>query len=517
MFFQPRNFCIVVMGKIGSGACGYNSYCQMDGNQNPICKCPQGYVFMDPLDEYKGCIQDFAPQDCRLNESDKFDLVAMPNMDYVDAEYTALESYSEAMCRQACLSDCRCDAAIYGRGYCWKKRMPLSNGRVGASIEVKALIKVRVSNSTLPLGQCPAPKRKRDHWALIISVLVLLCSSALANLLLATAMFILRKRRNDERIGSDREADSLTTNLQKFSYGQLDYATGGFKEVLGSGASGTVYKGVLGRNQQLVAVKMLDKMVSKTQEQEFTTEVKVIGGTNHKNLVKLVGFCNEGKHRLLVYEYMSNGSLADLLFDRDRSRPSWDTRTEIAYAVAKGLVYLHEECSTHIIHCDIKPQNILLDESMTAKISDFGLAKLLKANQTRTMTGIRGTRGYVAPEWFKSMPITSKVDVHSFGIVLLELVSCRKNLDMEALNEEEIILADWAVDCFSDGKLGKLVKGDEEAMADMERVERFLKVAIWCLQEDPTRRPEMKKVAQMLEGSIHVPTPPDPESYLGTI
>ncbi|CAI0450302.1 unnamed protein product [Linum tenue] len=330
-------------------------------------------------------------------------------------------------------------------------------------------------------------------------------------------MFILRKRRNDERIGSDREADSLTTNLQKFSYGQLDYATGGFKEVLGSGASGTVYKGVLGRNQQLVAVKMLDKMVSKTQEQEFTTEVKVIGGTNHKNLVKLVGFCNEGKHRLLVYEYMSNGSLADLLFDRDRSRPSWDTRTEIAYAVAKGLVYLHEECSTHIIHCDIKPQNILLDESMTAKISDFGLAKLLKANQTRTMTGIRGTRGYVAPEWFKSMPITSKVDVHSFGIVLLELVSCRKNLDMEALNEEEIILADWAVDCFSDGKLGKLVKGDEEAMADMERVERFLKVAIWCLQEDPTRRPEMKKVAQMLEGSIHVPTPPDPESYLGTI
>ncbi|CAI0450303.1 unnamed protein product [Linum tenue] len=205
---------------------------------------------------------------------------------------------------------------------------------------------------------------------------------------------------------------------------------------------------------------MLDKMVSKTQEQEFTTEVKVIGGTNHKNLVKLVGFCNEGKHRLLVYD-------------------------------------------ANPIHCDIKPQNILLDESMTAKISDFGL--------------IRGTRGYVAPEWFKSMPITSKVDVHSFGIVLLELVSCRKNLDMEALNEEEIILADWAVDCFSDGKLGKLVKGDEEAMADMERVERFLKVAIWCLQEDPTRRPEMKKVAQMLEGSIHVPTPPDPESYLGTI
>ncbi|CAN1263444.1 G-type lectin S-receptor-like serine/threonine-protein kinase LECRK3 [Linum perenne] len=464
VFSNPSNLCIQVMGKTGSGACGYNSYCQLGNDQNPICRCPQGYVLLDPSDEYKGCIQDFAPQDCRLDESDAFDLVVMPNADWVDGEYTALESYTEDMCRQACLSDCQCDVAIHGRGFCWKKRMPLSNGRVDARVGVKALI-------------------KRENQGNRIDVL-------------------------------DQEKDSLSTNLHRFSFSQLELATEKFKEVLGSGASGTVYKGIL-PNKQLVGVKRLDKMVNKTQDQEFTTEVKVIGGTNHRNLVKLVGFCNEGQHRVLVYEFMSNGSLADLLFG-DHSKPSWYTRIEIAYAVARGLVYLHDECSTQIIHCDIKPQNILLDESLTAKISDFGLAKLLKANQTKTMTLIRGTRGYVAPEWFKNMPITAKVDVHSFGILLLELVCCRKNLKMDAANEDEIILSDWAGECYMEGKLQKLVEEDKEAIGDIGKVERFVKIALWCLQDDPYLRPGMKKVVQMLEGSVPVSAPPDPASFISS-
>ncbi|CAN1158016.1 G-type lectin S-receptor-like serine/threonine-protein kinase LECRK3, partial [Linum perenne] len=514
-YFQPLNLCIQVMGKTGSGACGYNSYCQLGNDQNPICRCPEGYVLLDPSDENKGCIQDFAPQDCRLDESDVFDLVVMPNADWVDGEYTSLESYTEDMCRQACLSDCQCDAAIYGRGSCWKKRMPLSNGRVDALVGVKALIKVRKSNSTSPL--CPVSKKKKDKSALIIIGSVLLSTSGLINLLLLSAVTFLflskrRENRGNRIVAVNQEKDSLSTNLHKFSFIQLELATERFKEVLGSGASGTVYKGIL-PNKQLVDVKRLDKMVNKTQDQEFTTEVKVIGGTNHRNLVKLVGFCNEGQHRVLVYEFMSNGSLADLLFV-DHSKPSWYTRTEIAYAVARGLVYLHDECSTQIIHCDIKPQNILLDESLTAKISDFGLAKLLKANQTKTMTLIRGTRGYVAPEWFKNMPITAKVDVHSFGILLLELVCCRKNLKMDAANEEEIILSDWAAECYIEGKLQKLVEDDKEAIGDIGKVERFVKIALWCLQDDPYLRPGMKKVVQMLEGSVPVSAPPDPASFI---
>ncbi|KAL5760563.1 hypothetical protein ACOSQ2_019401 [Xanthoceras sorbifolium] len=158
-------------------------------------------------------------------------------------------------------------------------------------------------------------------------------------------------------------------------------------------------------------------------EREFKTEVSVIGQTHHKNLVRLLGYCDEGEHRLLVYEYMSNGSLASFLFGI--SRPNWNQRVQIVLGIARGLMYLHEECSTQIIHCDIKPQNILLDEYLTARISDFGLAKLLLADQTRAArTGRRGTIGYFAPEWFRKASISVKVDVYSFGVMLLEIKCC---------------------------------------------------------------------------------------------
>ncbi|XP_021319170.1 G-type lectin S-receptor-like serine/threonine-protein kinase LECRK4 [Sorghum bicolor] len=191
-----------------------------------------------------------------------------------------------------------------------------------------------------------------------------------------------------------------------------------FQEVLGTGASGIVYKGQL--EDELgtcIAVKKIDKLEQES-EKEFSVEVQAIGQTHHKNLVKLLGFCSEGKERLLVYEFMSNGSLNRFVFGDVNLQ--WNLRVQLARGVARGLLYLHEECSTQIIHCDIKPQNILLDDKFTAKISDFGLAKLLGTNQTQTNTGIRGTRGYVAPEWFKSIGITAKVDVYSYGVILLE-------------------------------------------------------------------------------------------------
>ncbi|GLT82272.1 hypothetical protein SLE2022_006700 [Rubroshorea leprosula] len=204
---------------------------------------------------------------------------------------------------------------------------------------------------------------------------------------------------------------------------------------------------------------------------------------------------------------MSNGSLASYLFKN--SRPSWYKRTEIAFGTARGLVYLHEECSNQIIHCDIKPQNILLDDSFTARISDFGLAKLLEKNQTRTLTEIRGTRGYVAPEWwFRNKPVTVKVNVYSFGIVLLELVCCRRKVEQDLEDEKQRVLADWAYDCYEEGKIYLLVQEDEEAMEDIKRVEKFVMIAIWCIQDDPSQRPTMKTVSQMLEGTIEVLYPP---------
>jgi serine/threonine protein kinase len=141
----------------------------------------------------------------------------------------------------------------------------------------------------------------------------------------------------------------------------------------------------------------------------------------------------------------------------------------------------------------------------------------LKTDHTKTTTAIRGPKGYVAPEWFKNLPVTTKVDTYSFGILLLELVCCRKNFEINAMQEHQIVLADWACDCLKEGKLNLLVEEDEEAMEDMKRVERFVMVAIWCIQEDPSLRPGMKKVVQMLEGSVQVSVPPDPSSFISTI
>ncbi|VVA38416.1 PREDICTED: G-type lectin S-receptor [Prunus dulcis] len=267
--------------------------------------------------------------------------------------------------------------------------------------------------------------------------------------------------------------------------------TNNFKEELGRGASSTVYKGLILGSQKPVAVKRLEKVAAEG-ETEFQTEIRVIGRTHHKNLVRLLGYCLDGAKKLLVYEYMSNGSLADVLFTRER-QPFWEERMGIARNIARGFLYLHEECDTQIIHCDIKPQNILLDEFMS--------------------TGIRGTKGYVAPEWHRKMPITVKADVYSFGIVLLEIICCRRNVDW-SLPEEEAILDELASHCFEKGELGKLA-GDEEI--ERRQFERMIKVGLWCIQDEPSLRPAMKKVLLMLEGTVDIPTPPSPSSFFSAI
>ncbi|PHT52090.1 hypothetical protein CQW23_06552 [Capsicum baccatum] len=296
-------------------------------------------------------------------------------------------------------------------------------------------------------------------------------------------------------------------NIRSFSYNELEEATNGFEEQLGTGAFSTGYKAVLNDdNEKIVAVMKLHKTVTEG-EQGFLAEVNSIRKINHKNLVQLLGFCNEVQHRFLVYEHMETGSLADLLF-KD-SRLSWSQRVQVAIDTAKGLCYLHEECSTQIIHCDIMPQNVLLDEGLTAKIADFGIAKLLRKDQTQTTTKIRGTRGYVAPEWFRNMIC--------FGILLLELICCRKSCKQDVANENEMILAVWACDCYRRKELHLLAGDDEEAVEDIEMFKKLLMVAIWCIQENPALRPSMKKVMLTLEGSVEVSIPPDPFSFICSV
>ncbi|XP_062225227.1 G-type lectin S-receptor-like serine/threonine-protein kinase LECRK4 [Phragmites australis] len=517
---EPPNICELPT-QVGSGACGFNSYCTLDGTNNQAtCVCPEHYSFIDEERKYKGCKPDFQPQSCDLDEAAammQFQLTPMTHVDWPFSDYEQYSPITQNQCQQLCLGDCFCAVAVFrdSDSTCWKKKMPLSNGKMGASVQRTVFIKVAKNNSAQSeLVGSSKWKKDKKYW--ILGSSLFLGSSVLVNLLLISVLLfgtyctITRKK-----VPSLQSSSNLGLPLKAFTYAELENATSGFQEVLGTGASGIVYKGNL--KDELgtcIAVKKIDKLQHET-EKEFTVEVQTIGRTYHKNLVRLLGFCNEGKERLLVYEFMTNGSLNRLLFSDVRLQ--WNIRVQLALGVATGLLYLHEECSSQIIHCDIKPQNILLDDSFTAKISDFGLAKLLRTNQTQTNTGIRGTRGYVAPEWFKNIGITAKVDVYSFGVILLELICCRRNVEFEAAEEEKQILTYWANDCYRCGRVDFLVEGDDEAILNLKKVERFVAVALWCLQEDPTMRPTMLKVTQMLDGAAAIPTPPDPSSVVSSL
>ncbi|XP_074557281.1 G-type lectin S-receptor-like serine/threonine-protein kinase LECRK1 [Curcuma longa] len=515
---KPEDICSALLSDgPGSGVCGYNSYCSSDGGQNQInCMCPTGYSFIDQNNTYLGCKQNFV-QSCELYEQSSFTLIPVENLDWPFQEYEHYTNLDERQCSDLCLQDCFCAVSIFWRGgrECWKKKLPLTHGRIGSDVDRRALIKVSRDNSSVSV---PVPFEGKHDRRQSISVVgaVLLGSSGLLNSILVGTVIsmIVCSRRNK----SQKQRSVTELNLRAFSYKELEQATKDFKEELGRGAFGVVYKGQLPSSSgsaKLVAVKRLDrlgKMIDDNGDKEFTNEVRSIGQTHHKNLVKLIGYCDEATHRLLVYEYMSRGSLQEFLFGCER--PPWEQRASIAMGIARGLMYLHEDCNAPIIHCDVKPQNVLLDDNLTARISDFGLAKLLRTDQTRTNTGIRGTRGYVAPEWFKSMAITKKVDVYSFGVMLLEIVSCRRNLETQTEKEEveeDAVLVYWAYDCYKEGRLDLLLRDGED---DRERMERFVTVAMWCIQEDPGLRPSMSAVVRMLEGGVPVAVPPDPSTAI---
>ncbi|KAF6166966.1 hypothetical protein GIB67_030659 [Kingdonia uniflora] len=251
----------------------------------------------------------------------------------------------------------------------------------------------------------------------------------------------------------------------------------------------------------------------------------VVDGSHGKNTILFWlpsegVFCRkyaEGDRRdeisnVFMEEGLNNMGFPENFLFKSEKCPSWSERVGIALDIARGILYLHEECETQIIHCDIKPQNILMDKAFCAKIADFGLAKLLMPDQTRTSTQIRGTRGYTALEWHKSLPVTIKADVYRYGIMLLEIICYRKRLDTN-LQEDEIILSDWVYQCFEEGELGKLVDDEE---VDAKRFERMVRVALWCIQDDPVLRPQIKKVVLMLEETIEIPVPPGP-NFLNSI
>lgn len=294
----------------------------------------------------------------------------------------------------------------------------------------------------------------------------------------------------------------------RFSFEELKAATRNFSNKLGEGGSGSVFDGDV--RGQRVAVKVLDDR-SVRLGREFLAEVETIGSIHHVNLVQLVGFCSERSHKLLVYEHMSNGSLDNWIFAKNGGETApapaaldWQTRHGIITDVAKGLCYLHEGCRQRIAHLDIKPQNILLDESFNAKISDFGLAKLIDRDRSNVVTRMRGTPGYLAPEWLTSR-ITEKADVYSFGVVMMEVICGRRNLDLSR-PEESNYLIKMLQESARSGVIFDLVASHfgHEIELYAEQVMEMTKLAMWCLQVDTTKRPAMSTVVKALEGAIIV-------------
>ncbi|KAG8055914.1 hypothetical protein GUJ93_ZPchr0001g30431 [Zizania palustris] len=292
----------------------------------------------------------------------------------------------------------------------------------------------------------------------------------------------------------------MTEHFRKFSYRELVVATGNFKEELGKGGSGVVYRGVLD-NKRVVAVKRLTNAME--AEECFQAEMSVIGRINHINLVRTWGFCSEGIHRLMVYAYVENESLDKHLFESIDAKIllRWSQRFAIALGTARGLAYLHHECLEWVVHCDVKPENILLTQDFEVKIADFGLAKLSKRDcSALQISHMRGTVGYMAPEWALNLPINAKVDVFSYGIVLLEIVmgtriSSQTTAEGERLGLAQIVEAlQQVVAC---GDVTRIVDAKLHGQFNHVQAMEMVKISLSCIGER-NKRPTMDGIIRAL-------------------
>ncbi|XP_010922485.1 probable serine/threonine-protein kinase PBL7 [Elaeis guineensis] len=289
---------------------------------------------------------------------------------------------------------------------------------------------------------------------------------------------------------------------QTFTFRELAAATRNFRAdyLLGEGGFGRVYKGRLESVNQIVAIKQLDHN-GLQGNREFLVEVLMLSLLHHPNLVNLIGYCADGDQRLLVYEYMSLGSLEDHLHDltSDKKQLDWNTRMKIAAGAAKGLEYLHDKANPPVIYRDLKCSNILLGEGFHPKLSDFGLAKLGPVgDNTHVSTRVMGTYGYCAPEYAMTGQLTLKSDVYSFGVVLLEIITGRKAIDNSRAAGEQNLVA-WARPLFKDRR--KFTQMADPKLQDQYPVRglyQALAVAAMCVQEQPTLRPLIADVVTAL-------------------
>ncbi|KAL9267491.1 putative receptor-like protein [Drosera capensis] len=292
-----------------------------------------------------------------------------------------------------------------------------------------------------------------------------------------------------------------------FTLRDLEVATNRFSKenVLGEGGYGVVYSGRLINGTPVAVKKILNNMGQ--AEKEFRVEVEAIGHVRHKNLVRLLGYCMEGIHRMLVYEYVNNGNLEQWLHGamRQRGHLTWEARMKVLLGTAKALAYLHEAIEPKVVHRDIKSSNILIDDEFNAKVSDFGLAKLLGAGKSHVTTRVMGTFGYVAPEYANTGLLNEKSDVYSFGVLLLESITGRDPVDY-GRPQQEVNLVDWLKMMVGSRRSEEVVDPNIDARPSTKALKRALLTALRCVDPDSDKRPKMGQVVRMLE-SEEYPVP----------
>ncbi|KAF9598115.1 hypothetical protein IFM89_025351 [Coptis chinensis] len=394
---QPRQQCDVY------DFCGAFGMC----DQNlPSCTCLDGFKPRTPkewnITDYSGgCVRQTSLQ-CNTDEYSLLQNVKFPANQSSNQQSLAVPSASGAdECKSACLNNCSCSAYAYSRG-CSVWNGDLLSPQKAPDGDASGIdLYLRLAASDIPRT---GAKHKGTPTPAIVGA-----AAGIVALLGLVFLFVWRWQTR-QSVGTSKTVEGF---LMAFTYRDLQNATKNFSEKLGRGGFGSVFKGTL-PDSTVIAAKKLGALGQ--GEKQFRSEVSTIGIIQHINLIRLHGFCSEGDKRLLVYDYMPNGSLDHHMFNQQASKMlNWKVRYQIALGTARGLTYLHEKCRDCIIHCDIKPENILLDADFCPKVADFGLAKLIGREFSRVLTTMRGTRGYLAPEWIWGAAITAKADVYSYA------------------------------------------------------------------------------------------------------
>ncbi|CAM6100194.1 unnamed protein product [Calypogeia fissa] len=568
--------------------CGPYGLCSYE--PDPMCSCPEKFALVDPNDFSQGC-EPPVPLNCSTGSLGQ-QFMKLDNFQYHgsgDSDYITLQAVSETECMKRCSEDCACQGIFYfynGNGTCSLKSEQQS-GHVDPTgnsyIKVNALVNLSIADPMEGISSHSLNSQKSLVRPEVVAAVV--CAFSLACFLLSACCYYWWKeaRLRNQGLGQLwNSVDFMPGAPTRFSFKDLQAATLNFSLKIGAGAFGTVHKGVLPDGTS-VAVKELDDYGSnnlRPAEKQFRSEVAIIANAHHQNLVRLYGFCCEGSsHRLLVYEFIANGSLEKFIFYEPRSEPNmklaqlmvsldkgsscstatstrascldWKRRFKVILGTAKAIAYLHEQCGECIVHCNINTQNILLDDQFEAKLSDVGLVKLMttqnfkvkeshsKAKHSnctpRSGSSSSGSsitqNNYLAPECENlasrcsgGIVHTTKSDVYSFGVVVLEVVTGKRRDDSTVdsdsknsslrglarnatLSKQQQVFSEYGLQrAFRQADISELVDKNLGRKFNSVDAERALRVAAWCVQDEPASRPCMGKVVHMLEGLMSVPS-----------